>query len=59
MKYLKRRRYYIRQRAVIRDKVRNELEHEVKKAIYDILAKANKQDLCITAVFKILSVKDV
>ena len=59
MKYLKRRHYYIRQRAVIRDKVRNELEHKVKKAIYDILAKVHKQDLCLTADFKILSVKDV
>ena len=58
MKYLKRRRYYTRQRAAIYDKVRNELEHEVEKAIFDTLAKVHKQDLCIAADFKILSAKD-
>ena len=45
MKHLKQRRYYTRQRAAIHDKVRNESHHEVKKAIYDTLAKAHKQDL--------------
>ena len=42
MKHLKQRRYYTRQRAAIHDKVRNESHHEVKKAIYDTLAKAHK-----------------
>ena len=32
LKHLNRRRYYTRQRAAIHDKVRSELEHEVKKA---------------------------
>ena len=59
MKHLKQRRYYTRQRAAIHDKVRNESHHEVKKAIYDTLAKAHKQDLWITADFEILSVNDV
>ena len=59
MKYLKRRPYYTRQRVAIHDKVRKELIHEVKKAIYDTLANVHKQDFCITAAFKILFVKGV
>ena len=59
MKYLKRRPYYTRQRVAIHDKVRKELVHEVKKAIYDTLTNVHKQDFCITADFKILSVKGV
>ena len=45
MKYLKRRPYYTRQRVAIHDKVRKELVHEVKKAIYDTLIRTQARFL--------------